>query len=232
MRLGRSRGLINATVPVVIVMIACARGADPVDLGGQGEIGDAALDRLVLPVPDTDSAVPGSDGGARDSGADVTAPSGTHVVINEIQTAGSGASSELVELYNPTSSEVSLANWEVRYASSGGGAGTAGHKFNGAASIPANGYLVLKPSDNTWMAGMQATAGQVGLFDGTGSGSTLIDGVGYGTGSGGIVYREGQSAPSPPSGGSIGRSPNGVDTGNNKNDFRTYTVVSAGSPNP
>ena len=231
MRLGRSRKVINATAPVLLVMIACEKGAEPVDLRDE-VVGDASIDRLVLPVPEADSTVPGSDGGATDSGTDAPAPTGAHVVINEIQTAGSGAGSELVELYNPTSTAVSLANWEVRYASSGGGAGTAGHKFNGAASIPANGYLVLKPSDNTWMAGMQATAGQLGLFDGAGTGGTLIDGVGYGTGSGGIVYREGQSAPSPPSGGSIGRSPNGVDTGNNKNDFKTYTAVSAGTANP
>ncbi len=234
MRLASSRGFIIATAPIMtVVTIACANGTNPIDLDDEGGIGDASRDLAVIPLPGRDSATPPGDGG-QDTGTDAPLPTGTHVVINEIQTAGSGANSELVELYNPTGSTVSLANWEVRYASAGGGAGGAGHKFNGAASIPANGYLVLKPSDNTWTAGMAATAGQVGLFDATlPTQGKLIDGVAYGTGSGGsTVYREGQSAPSPPTGGSIGRSPNGVDSDSNKNDFRTYTTLSAGSANP
>lgn len=233
MRLVRSRGFIIATASIItVVMAACAKGTDPIDLEEEGGIGDASRDLAVIPLPDKDSAVPG-DGG-KDVDTDAPIPTGTHVVINEIQTAGSGASSELVELYNPTGSRISLANWEVRYASATGGAGGAGHKFNGTASIPANGYLVLKSSDNTWTVGMAAGAGQLGLFDATlPTPGKLVDGVAYGAGSGGsTVYREGQSAPTPPSGGSIGRSPNGVDTGNNKNDFKTYPTISAGSANP
>ncbi len=232
MRLSCSRGFIIATVPIVtFVMIACATGTDSIDLGEGGITDEASVGRDVIVIPANDSSI-GDTGPGQDTGTDAPLPTGTHVVINEIKTDGSNADDELVELYNPTGSTVSLANWEVRYASAGGGAGGAGHKFNGSASIPANGYLVLKPSDNTWTTGMASAAGQVGLFDATlPTQGKLIDGVAYGPVTGGS-FREGQSAPSPPTGGSIGRSPNGVDSDNNKNDFKTYTTLSAGSANP
>jgi hypothetical protein len=74
---------------------------------------------------------------------------------------------------------------------------------------------------------MQATSGQIALFDDT---NTKIDGVGYGTITGGS-YREGTAAPSPPANGSIGRKVDGVDTDNNQADFKTFTTHSAGAAN-
>lgn len=225
MRLVRSwlGGGTSAAI-MTLVMVACAKGTGSGVIDNGEGVGDAARDVFVIP---DDSSVP--DGSKSDGAVDApldSSPAGTHVVINEIQTDVT----ELVELYNPTSSTVSLANWEIRYASAGGGAGGAGHKFAASASIAAGAYIVLKPSDSSWTSGMQAVSGQLGLFDGAGAGATLIDAVAYGNVTGGS-FREAQSAPSPPSGGSIGRSPNGVDTDDNKADFKTFAATTPGTPN-
>ena len=75
---------------------------------------------------------------------------------------------------------------------------------------------------------MAAASGQVGLLDDTG---TLVDSVAYGTVTGGS-YKEGTAAVGPASGGSIGRSPNGADSNNNKTDFKAYGTPSPGIANP
>jgi hypothetical protein len=75
---------------------------------------------------------------------------------------------------------------------------------------------------------MAGTDGEVGLLDDTGK---IVDAVAYGTVTA-TTYKEGTAAPSPPSGGSIGRSPSGVDTDNNKTDFKTYTTPSPAIANP
>jgi hypothetical protein len=46
------------------------------------------------------------------------------------------------------------------------------------------------------------------------------------------TFAEGTSAVSPASGGSIGRSPNGADSNNNKTDFKAYGTPSPGIANP
>jgi len=230
MRLVRSwLGGGTSAATMALVMVACAKGTDSGVVDDSETGGDAARDVFVVPLPDKDSSVP-RDGGIEDAPVDAP-PAGTHVVINEIQTAGpGGANDEFVELYNPTSSAVSLANWEVRYSSDSGGAGGAGHKFPASASIPAKAYLVLTGS--TWTAGMAGPAGQLGLFDGAGLSAKRIDGVAYGNiNAGGLAYGEGPSALSPPSGGSIGRISDGVDTNDNEADFDTFTTGSPGGPN-
>jgi hypothetical protein len=226
MRLFRSRiggGAVATAAIMTLVMIACAKGVDGVDFG-DGGIDDAAV---VLPSDSggkADTAVP------EDAGADAPVgplPTGSHVVINEVQVADD----EFVELLNPTSSEVSLANWEIRYASTGGGAGGAGHKFGPSATIPPNGYLLLRATSGTWTEGMGNGGGQIGLFNALAPGGTLIDGVAYGSITG-STFVEGQSAPVPGTGISIARRGSGaVDTDDNKSDFTVSTTTSPGTPN-
>jgi hypothetical protein len=216
-----------------LVMIACAKGTDSGIIDDEGGA-DGGSEVVVIPG-DTgrpDTAIP--DGGGTDSPVDAPTPVGTHVVINEVQTAGASANDEFVELYNPTAATISLANWEVRYASDQGGAGGAGHKFGPASSIAPGAFILLSTSDGTWTTGMGGSDGQIAIFDATlPTVGTKIDGVAYGTvTSGANNYKEGQTAPSPPSGGSIGRSPSGVDTDANKTDFKVYTSPSPGSKNP
>lgn len=237
MRLVRSRvgGGTSAAI-LALAMIACAKGTDSgVGDDGSGVVGDASRDVFVIPDDSsTDKDTGPRADGAVDAGTD-TGVCGKTVVINEVQTAGSGPSSELVELYNPGTCAVALDGWEIRYASAAGGPGPAGHKFGSGVSLAAKAYLVLKTSDSTWTAGMAATSGQLGLFDKTApaAGAVRIDGVAYGsiTAGGAVSYGEKQAAPSPATGGSIGRSPNGVDTDDNNADFKASATTSFGSAN-
>ncbi|MBX3186378.1 MAG: lamin tail domain-containing protein [Labilithrix sp.] len=198
-------------------------------MGEAGVIEDAAVERDV-------STLPPRDTGTSDSTVEEDSGGGTctkDVFINELKTEGPGANDEFVELYNPNNCSVPLGGWSVKYQSAGGGAGGAGHTFAVGDSIPARSFLVLAPpsfpgADADWTPGMAGAAGQIALFDDT---NAKIDGVGYGNVTGGS-YREGTSAPAPPSNGSIGRKVDGVDTDNNNADFRTYTTPSPGASNP
>lgn len=238
MRLGRATrrlgggffsSLLAATAAITtLVVVACAKGTDSVgDLGEGGTVEeDAGRDVNVVPTP-KDSAPPEDTGTppGDDSGSSCT----QKVIINEVKTAGTTANDEMVELYNPSTCAVPLGNWEIKYASAGGGLGLAGHKFAVGDSIPSKGFLVLTPGGSTPLTpGFAANDGQVGLLDDKGN---FIDGVAYGTVTGG-TYKEGTSSVSPPSGGSIGRFPSGSDSDNNKTDFKAYTTPSPGIANP
>jgi hypothetical protein len=212
-----------------LVLVACAKGTDNNGVADEGGLleDDAGRDVNVVPVP-RDSSTVGPDGTVLppdDSGGTCA----KKVVINEIKTDGATGNDEMVELYNPSACAVPVGGWEIRYQSGGGVAVVAtGHKFAAGDTIAAMGYLVLTPGAGSWTAGMAKTDGQIGLVDDTG---TLVDGVGWGTVSGGS-YREKTAATAPASGGSIGRSPNGADSDNNKTDFKTYASPSPGAPNP
>lgn len=233
MRLVRRLGggcLFGAACAITtLVVVACANGTDNSggDLGEGGTVeGDAGRDVNVVPTPKDSSAA--NDTGTT-PGDDAGGSCTQKVVINELKTDGTNANDEMIELYNPSTCAVPLGNWEIKYASASGGAGLAGHKFTAGESIPAKGYLVLTPGGSTDLtAGMAAGSGQIALLDDT---ATVVDSVAYGTVTGG-TYKEGTAAVGPPSGGSIGRSPNGSDTNNNKTDFKTYTTPSPGIANP
>jgi hypothetical protein len=223
--------LFAATAAITtLVVVACATGtATSVDLGEGGTaVEDASRDVNVVPLP-RDSAVP-DDGGTL-PGDDAGAGCTQKVVINELKTDGTTANDEMVELYNPSTCAVPLGNWEIKYQSSAGSPaiGLSRHKFAVGDSIAAKGFLVLTPGGSTdLIAGMAKSDGQLGLFDDKG---TQVDGVAYGAITGGS-YKEGTAAASPASGGSIGRSPNGVDSNNNKSDFKAYGTPSPGIANP
>jgi hypothetical protein len=216
--------LVAASTSTALFVLACATGTDSVvSAEGGPEPADGARDVFVIPA---DSGTQDTGGPPPDDAASCTA----QVVINELKTDGTTANDELIELFNPGSCAVPLGDWQLKYQSSSGGAGLAGYKFEIGASILAGGYLVLTPgsSSTPLTPGMAGASGQVGLLDDKG---TLVDAVAYGSVTAGS-YREGQSAPSPPTNGSIGRSPSGTDTGNNKSDFKTYTTPSPNVANP
>ncbi len=181
-----------------------------------------------LDATDQDAAVPPADVVVPpvDSAADTGACNGK-LVINEVQTEGTAADHEFIEIYNPSTCDVSLDGWTLKYSAASGSVPST--FFNGLVShkVLAKGYFVVACASFTGIPGgrnatytggqLQADNGQVGLFDKL---DRLVDAVGYGT----ITLKRLTEANPGPSPGAVGKSvqrtPNGVDTDNNQVDFR------------
>jgi uncharacterized repeat protein (TIGR01451 family) len=173
------------------------------------------------------------------SGGALAPSAASHLVISEIQTSGDGgtpADDEFVELYNPTSSPVSIAGWSLQYRST---AGTFLKQNIAAGTIPAYGYFLIarsayngSPSADLINTVIQLAAGGATVFLvnhqtllTTCTSPGIVDQVAYGTGANLCPETTAMSAPS--ANGSIERLPgvtspacgNGTDTGNNSLDF-------------
>jgi hypothetical protein len=222
----------------VLVATGCAVGVvgEPVDTESDGSVPTAdASSTVTTRPPDSspDASVKDAVGSdvvvpPTDSGGDTGACNGK-LVINEIQTEGTSADHEYVEIYNTGTCDVSLEGWTLKYSSANGS--TPSTFFNGLIShkVLAKGHFVVACSpfpglkNATYLGGkLAADDGQVGLFNKLDS---RVDGVGYGTiPAADRTLCEGNPAPTP--GGpakSIQRIPNGNDTDNNQADFRSAT---------
>lgn len=225
LRLWRRGSLVAA---FVYFASGCATGGD------EGREGFDATDAGAEAgnKPDA-SVVPPADGGGT-TGEDA-GPCDGRVVINELMTAGTKATDEFIELYNPSACAVPLGGWKIGYRAESGNAAPPIHTFVAGAAIPAKSFLVIGTADFagkkdvtiTSSTSMAADSGQVGLEDDEGK---LIDAVGYGTAAG--PYVEGTPAPTPDTSGSIARKSDGVDTNDNRADFAKTKPHSAGAPNP
>jgi hypothetical protein len=153
------------------------------------------------------------------------------VVINEVQTGGSGGNTdEWVELYNPCPNVVNLAGSKLAYRSATNS--TPNDTFTLSPlnlTIAAGGYLLIANSGYSGAAtadikpfaagGLADTGGAVGLRDSAG---TLVDAMGWGTASNPFV--ETATCLNGAHGQSMARTPNGTDTNNNMNDFAIATT--------
>jgi len=110
----------------------------------------------------------------------------THVVISELSTRWSTGTDEFVELYNPTSSAVSLAGWKMQYKAALGSSFTDKLTLSAGASIPAHGFFLLAATgsytgattpDATFASGL-ADNGHVRILDAS---AVEVDRVGWGT---------------------------------------------------
>ena len=171
------------------------------------------------------------------------AAAGTHVVISEIYggggNSGSSYKNDFIELYNPTSSSVSLSGWSVQYASS---TGTFNSITNLTGSIGAHQYYLIKeasggggtvdlPTANvTGTINLSASSGKVALAKVTTavSGSTnsnVVDFVGFGSANDaettpiGILSATTSAERKDNNGGTAQGQGNGWDTNNNANDM-------------
>jgi len=171
----------------------------------------------------------------------------TTVVISQLYGGGgnSGATykNDFIELHNISNAAVNVAGWSVQYTSA---AGTSWQVTNITGSIPAGGYYLVQESagtggttnlpapDATGTIAMASGAGKAALVNSTtalsgqfasGTGTGIVDFVGFGTTANGF---EGTGAtPAPSNTTAVSRTDNGsTDTDNNPSDF------TAGAPTP
>lgn len=235
MNLLRRYALGGPLAAFVYFAIACAKGTEEPDIGGDADGGSSSDAR-------SEATVPRDSGGNRDSSSDAPTTGGNDctalVVINELMSDGTtSAADEFVELYNPGSSAVSLSGWKLAYRAANGNPGVVLHTFATGAQIPADGYFVLGgtafvgKTDGALSGSMAAAGGQIALLD---ENDGVIDGVAYGavdTGATAGTYAEGSPADAPEKGGSISRTPNCQDTDDNSADFVKTKPHSAGAAN-
>lgn len=146
------------------------------------------------------------------------------IVISELQTGGSTASYEFVELYNPTASNVIMEGWNLEYKSAAGTTWSRRASLNG--TIRSYGYFLIAPdsylptADADMSSGLSGTGGHIRITDSTGN---TVDLVGWGS----AAAAETAPAVAPSSGQSIERlagrlaedGGNAIDTDDNSKDF-------------
>ena len=174
---------------------------------------------------DADAATDSAPDAAQDSATCPTKP----VVINEIQTGGTTASDEFVELYNANNCAIDLTGYTLMYEAATGT--TPSTLVTLAATIPAHGFLVYAGSgftgtaNGTWSGGLASTGGAVALQTGT----TIVHSVGWGTAANSFV--EVAPATAPLASQSIGLYPDGVCVFNNSLDFGVRSSPTPGAAN-
>lgn len=166
------------------------------------------------------------------------------VLINEVQAGGSGSGTtasarEFVELYNAGDCTVSLAGHTLVYraATENTADNSAFVTFRSNDSIASGDYFWaahasfggspdIQFTQTTTSGTLGGGGGKIALRDGSGN---IVDSMGWGSATGSFV--SGQSAPAPGNGSSVGRSPNGRDTGNDSSDFTVAGTPTPGQPN-
>ncbi len=223
----------------------CAQGS-AVEPGPTEDIDAATSDAF---VPPSDSGRPGDSASEADTSEpvkdaspppDVAPPpdAGTcnnKLVVNELQSEGATASQEFIELFNPTTCDVSLDGWSLKYSSASGSSPVSFFTGTPTQKVVAGGFFVVACDEftgvknATYPSGKLAeAAGQVGVFN---KADVLVDGLGYGSISvSNRTMTEGSPGPSPPVRQSLGRS-SGADTNNNQADFRIITSPTPGAAN-
>jgi hypothetical protein len=144
------------------------------------------------------------------------------LLINELQTEGSSASDEFIELYNPTACAVSLTGYRLEYYSRTGTSADVYFSATAGMALAPQGYFVLGgngfggASSAPIAGGLATLGGRLVLRNRAGQ---IADAVGWGAASG--VGVEGGPALAAPKGSSLGRSSTSADSGDNASDFRT-----------
>lgn len=171
----------------------------------------------------------------------------SHIVISEVQLAGGSVTDEFVELYNPTTQPVSLANWRLTKKTSTGSQTNLVANVSG--TIASHGFfLVAHPNydgspsaDLLYSASSSSIAADNTVLLYSDAGVTLVDKVGFGSAADvetsgfstnpsahGSIERKassGSTSLSLASGGIDEFAGNGEDTENNASDFVLQSVA-------
>jgi hypothetical protein len=203
---------------IAVLCASCASG------GGKGGPHDLAAPRdLAFHFPDDLASAPDlakAAPGDLATGDDLTAPANCAITINEIQTAGTVANDEFIELYSSCAMDTDLTGYKLVYRSAAGVNDVSFLTF-AMLSIPAHGYLVagqnayIGMSDVKYGSSMSATGGGLALKDPNGA---TVDSVGWGTATN--AYVETTAAPAPAASKSLERLPDGQDSDDNSKDFK------------
>ncbi|HVT06817.1 MAG TPA: lamin tail domain-containing protein, partial [Polyangia bacterium] len=192
--------------------------------GGGGTAGGTAAAGLAGRAGGSAGASAGGRTG-QDAGAD-TSDGACAVKINEVQTSGSSALDEFVELYNTCPDEpLNLTGYSLVYRAAAGTTEFVRVSFTGGGFARGKPYFVCAnsgyagPADARYTDGLADAGGGLAL---RGPDGDIVDAVGWGTATNSFV--EGEPAPAPKAGQSIARVPDGYDTGDNSADF---TIKSA-----
>lgn len=181
-----------------------------------------------------------------------------HILISEVMADGSPIDSEFVELHNPTTDWYSFSGWRLTKKTSGGTESNLAATFSGL--IPPKGYYLIGSAEYNLSVSTDASYTTANRLAGTNNtvllysdaGVTLVDKVGYGSGSAdfelvpasnpvasGSIERKANSNSSSVtmgSGGSDANAGNSFDANNNNLEFSTRTIAdpqnSKSSPKP
>ena len=154
-----------------------------------------------------------------------------HIVISEIQTKGSAANDDFVEIFNPANYSVNLNGVRLVKRTKTGTSDTTLKSWTSATFIPArgfylwanSGYTAIPVPPDTTTAGYIADDNAVALRYGVENTSSVIDAVGFGSAANVLV--EGNVFPGNPAGGqSIERKGYGFDSNDNAGDFVLRTI--------
>ena len=184
-------------------------------------------------------------------------PTADHVVISEVQIAGSNADDDFIELYNPTNSAINLAGSRLVKRTSSGATDTDIKVFGSSDSIPAHGYYLWCNTGLNSLLSCDAQStdtlsnhNSFALRYGPRDSGTIIDAVTLGSPA--HPLGEGTALSAPPAGSSVERKAlststaatmgvggadefkgNGFDSNNNSTDFILRSVSqpqNSGSP--
>ena len=169
-----------------------------------------------------------------------TTSAGTAILrINEFMSGtAESATNEFVEIANAGTASADIGGYKLVYRSGTGTSDVVLATVPTGVTLAAGGFYLFggagyqgaHAADQSFSAGLAATAGGVGLRDG---GGTLVDSVGWGTATNAFVEANAATAPAAVAapGASAARLPDGHDTNNNAADFTVPSTPTPGSSN-